>query len=439
MRNLPILVALAGASLLTVAATKPARPAVKPPVKLPAKVANRAVTYAADVAPILNRSCVSCHQPGQVAPFSLIGYDNARKWSGMAAGVVASRQMPPWKAVSGFGEFQGENRLTDGEIATLKRWHDEGMPRGDRKKEPKPVLAASGEWALGRPDMIVTPSKPYRLDPEGTDVYRNYVIHPNVSRTVWVTGLDVKPGNRKIVHHVIVFLDSAHASTRLAAASNDGQEGYTTSGGGVGFLPSGSFGGWAPGIQPRRLAPGTGFRLDPGTDIVLQVHYHKDGKPETDLTKVGLYLTRQPVAKEMHLQWLLNLGVNIPPGEKNYHLSRTYTLPRDLTVYGAMPHMHLLGRSMKAWFVLPDGTVKPLVYVDNWDFNWQLFYTLKQPLHLPKGTKEIVEATYDNSAGNPRNPNDPPKRVTWGEQTTDEMFLLIAAYTDDEAGSVATK
>jgi hypothetical protein len=212
---------------------------------------------------------------------------------------------------------------------------------------------------------------------------------------------------------------------------NDGQEGYETEGGGVDFLPSGSLGGWAPGLEPRRTPEGTAFRLEPGANFVLQVHYHKSGKEETDLTKVGLYLDKNAPTREMNLHWMFNFNVNIPPGKADHKLRREYTIPADVTVYGAMPHMHLLGRTMKSWYELPDGTTKPLVYIDDWDFNWQLMYSLKQPLKLPKGTKQIVEATYDNSSANPRNPNDPPKRVTWGEQTTDEMFLLISSYTVD--------
>lgn len=395
------------------------------------KSKKRAVNYATDVAPILNRRCVACHRPGEVAPFSLVGYDNAKKWSHMTANVTGKRVMPPWKAVEGFGEFQDENRLTADEIDILKQWDEQNAPRGNKKQEPAAPKFPSGEWTLGQPDVVLSPSKPFKVGAEGPDLYRNFVLRNDSDKPIWVNAMDVRPGNKKIVHHVITFLDRAQSGRKLEAQANDGQEGYTSDGGGVGFLPSGSLGGWAPGIRARYAPKGTAFRVAPGTDYIVQVHYHRSGKPEEDMTKVGLYLTKEPVEKELNLQWMLHLALNIPPGEKEYKIRREYTVPADATLYGVMPHMHLLGKSMKAWLEFPDGTKKPLVHVDDWDFNWQLQYAFKEPIKVPKGTKEIVEAVYDNSADNPRNPNSPPKRVTWGEETTDEMFLLIAVYTRD--------
>jgi len=402
-----------------------------PSLSAPAAKKAPKVTYAENVAPILNRSCVSCHRPGEVAPFSLIGYENARKWAATNAAVAESRKMPPWKATHGYGDFLDENRLTEEEIATLKAWNDVGAPRGNRRKEPKPPTFPNSSWSLGEPDMIVAPTKPFKLDAEGDDVYRNFVIRNDFKEAKWIQAMDVQPGNKKIVHHVILYLDRSDQAQKLAEKSNDGQEGYSNDGGGTGFIPSGSLGGWAPGLRARRSSEGIAFKLDPGTTMVMQVHYHKSGKPETDLTKIGLYFAKEPIKKELDLNWIFNFNVNIPPGDKNYHLRREFTYGYDATVYGAMPHMHLLGRKMKSWFVFPDGTTKPLIEINDWDFKWQLSYILKEPLKIPKGTKQIVEADYDNSPENPRNPNDPPKRVTWGEQTTDEMFLLIVPYTKD--------
>jgi len=164
---------------------------------------------------------------------------------------------------------------------------------------------------------------------------------------------------------------------------------------------------------------------------VMQVHYHKDGKAEEDLTRVGLYFAKEPITKEVHLNWVFNFGIHIPAGEKSYEASATRNIDQDVTLYSAMPHMHLLGRTMKAAIILPDGKEKPLIWINDWDFNWQLVYALKEPMHIPKGSKIRVTATYDNSTSNPRNPNNPPKDVTWGEQTTDEMFLLVLGYTVD--------
>ncbi len=386
-------------------------------------------TYAKHVAPILNEHCVQCHRPGEVAPFSLIGYDNAKKWASMASVVTHSKQMPPWKAKAGYGEFADVNQLSVEKIEILKRWNDQGTPRGNMAEEPKPPTFSS-EWALGKPDMVITQSKPYAVTAEGTDEYRNFVVKSDFKEPMWVTAMDVKPGNAKVVHHVIVFLDNNGQSERLAANTKDGREGYETFGG-VGFLPSGSLGGWAPGMRARMLPAGKAFKVAPGARFVMQVHYNKSGKPETDLTKVGLYFSKQPVDQEMDLAWLFNVFVNIPAGAKQHKQVYQQRIPADITVYAVMPHMHLLGREMKAWVEKPDKSVTPLIHVEDWDFNWQLNYIFKEPIKVPKGSKIIVEAIYDNSSDNPNNPSSPPQQVRVGERTTDEMQLLIAAFTVD--------
>lgn len=424
-RYLPIsCLALLSAGLGAVAFRAPDRPQTAAP-STPEKV-----SYAEHVAPILNRSCVPCHRPGAVGPFSLVGYDNAKKWSNMVASAATGGYMPPWKAKAGFGEFLDENRLSPSELAILKKWYEDGAPRGDKKKEPK-TPEFSSEWPLGKPDLVLQPSKPYVLDEEGADVYRNFVMKNEFKQPVWVKAMAIKPGNPRIVHHVITFIDSMGAARKLEESRKDGQEGYSTDGGGVGFMPTGTLGGWAPGVTTRETPQGIAYLVKPGSTLVLQVHYHKTGKKEEDLTRVGLYYAKEPIEKEMRLDWVFNFGINIPAGEKEHKESKVRTVPADVTMYGVMPHMHLLGRSMKADVEFPDGTVKPLVWVDDWDFNWQLSYAFKEPLKVPKGSKIRVEAIYDNSSANPRNPNNPPKTVTWGEQTTDEMFLMISAYTVD--------
>ncbi|MCW5942765.1 MAG: redoxin family protein [Fimbriimonadaceae bacterium] len=386
------------------------------------------VTYAEHAAPILDRSCVACHRPGEVAPFSLFGYENARKWAPMIAQVAENRRMPPWKAVHGYGEFLGENRLSELEIETLRRWNEAGAPRGATKKAPAPPKFDS-EWTLGEPDAIVSATKPFALEADGADVYRNFVVKTDFKETRWIRGIDVRPGNKRVVHHVIAFLDQGERAARLAAAESDGQEGYTTTGGGVGFVPSGSLGGWAPGLRPNLTPEDVAFELKPGTTIVLQVHYHKSGKPETDLTKVGLYFADKAPKHPMTLAWMANPLFRIPAGASAHKVALSYPIRSDVALHTVMPHMHLLGRSMKAWAEFPDGSSRPLVWIDDWDFNWQLMYVLKEPMFLPKGTRVRIEGVYDNSTANKNNPHRPPKDVTWGEETTDEMFLLVAAVT----------
>lgn len=387
------------------------------------------VNYAEHIAPILNKHCVECHRPGEVAPFALTGYENAKKWAPMIAEVAAKRSMPPWKAVHGYGEFLDENRLSETQIVTLRLWNDQKAPRGEAKKEP-PAPTFSGEWSLGQPDMILAPSKPYEVDPVGSDDYRNFVLPLNNKETLWVTGMDVKPGNKQIVHHVIGFIDSTQQGKQRAEREDDGKEGYSSFGG-VGFIPYGSLGGWAPGLRPRKSIDDIAFEVPPNSSIVMQVHYHKNGKNESDKTQLGLYFAKSKPKQALQLRWLANPLFRIPAGAKNHYVKLEYKVPVDTTIYGAMPHMHLLGKTMKATILLPDGTQKPLVYIDDWDFNWQMAYVLKQPMKLPAGSTILVEATYDNSAENKNNPNNPPKPVTWGEETTDEMFLLVVPYTVD--------
>jgi hypothetical protein len=389
-------------------------------------------TYAEDIAPILNTSCVSCHRPGEVAPFSLIGFENAKKWSGMNANVATRGIMPPWKAVAGYNQFHDENRLTPVQIAMLDAWHKAGAPRGDVGKEPPTPKFPDTGWSLGTPDLVLTTNEPFKLDPETKDLYRNFIVLNDNKETLWVRAMEVKPGNPRVVHHVIAYLDSRGNAVRLAENTKDGREGYIGNGGGPGFLPSGSLGGWAPGTNSRFTPEGTAFKINPGETVVMQVHYNGTGKPEEDQTKLGLYLEKGSVEQEMRLNWLLNLMINIPAGENAYKSRQEFRWPVDVTLHAAMPHMHLLGKSMKSWLELPDGTVKPLIHVDDWDFNWQFTYAFKEPVRAPAGSKQITEAIYDNSEDNPRNPNSPPKRVRFGEGTADEMFLLIMAYTVDK-------
>lgn len=346
--------------------------------------------------------------------------------------------MPPWKAVHGYGEFRGENRLTEEEIALLAAWTKAGSPQGNKRQEPK-VPVFTSEWSLGKPDLILTQSKPFKVSPEGADIYRNFVFKTNFDQPMWVKAIDVKPGNRKIVHHMIAYLDDGNSALKLEKRLADGQEGYTSDGGGVGIMPSGMLGGWAPGLQPHLTPNGIAFKLNPHSTIIMQVHYHRTGKEEADQTKLALYFAKEPITQEMNMHWAMDLGLNIPAAAAAHKVVKERILPRNMTFYAAMPHMHLLGRTMKAWFDLPDGKRIPYIYIDDWDFNWQLSYPMAKPISVPRGTKLHVEATYDNSAANPRNPNSPPKAVRWGEQTTDEMFLLLSACTWDKQDAPQAK
>ncbi len=382
------------------------------------------VTYARDVAPILQKNCMSCHRPGEVAPFSLTGYEDARKRAKQIAVVTKSRVMPPWKAESN-GEFHDEMKLTESEIATLSAWAENGAPMGNPKELPPNPKFSSG-WHLGEPDVVFDIGGDYELPAEGSDVYRNFVIPTSFPEDRWISAMEVRPGNRAVVHHVLVFTDTSGTARKLDA--KDPGPGYSTFGG-VGFLPAGGLGGWAPGNLPRHLPDGVGSLLPKGADLVLQVHYNMSGKPEKDRTKIGLHFARKPVDKHLRIFPLIAPFLRIPPGDKNHVVEASFPVPMAVQVLQVTPHMHLLGREMTVTATLPDRTQKRIVYVPDWDFNWQNTYSFKEPLNLPAGAWLKLRARYDNSEENPRNPSRPPKLVTWGEKTTDEMCIAFIAYT----------
>ena len=383
------------------------------------------VTFNKDIAPVVYQNCATCHRPGEVAPFSLLSYADVKKRAKQISMVTASRFMPPWKADS-HGEFVNERRLTDAQVNLIKEWAVQGAPEGASPKPQPPKIAEAG--GLGPADATFEPAEPYTLGPEGDDVYRCFVIPTNYTEDRYVSAVEVKPGNRNIVHHVLVFLDTTGTARKLAG--KDGQPGYTTFGG-VGFAPSGGLGGWAPGNMPHPLPPGVGQYLPKGSDIVLQVHYHRSGKQETDRTKIGVYFCKGPVDKRVRSSMVINPFIVIPAGDANYKLQANLPVPGDVTVLNVTPHMHLLGKEMTVTAALPDGSKKQLVKIPDWDFNWQTTYTFKEPLKLPKGSNVSLAARFDNSGSNPRNPSNPPKLVTFGEQTTNEMCIAFVGYTVD--------
>ena len=388
------------------------------------------VTFARDIAPILYNNCATCHRTGEVAPFALGSYKDAKKRAQQIALVTESHLMPPWKA-DAHGLFQDERRLRDAQIALVKQWVTDGAPEGNAAETP-PLPKFSTGWALGKPDMLVQPAASYKVAAEGRDEYRCYVIPTDFTEDRWVSAMDVHPGNRAIVHHIIAYVDTAGRARKRAAKDPAPDEGYTTFGG-IGFLPSGMLGGWAPGATARYLPADTGILLPKGADIVLEVHYHKDGKPETDLSQVALYFNKGIVERPFHIFPLVNTWFHLKPGEKDCEVkaSLPIAVPADATIINVFPHMHLLGKTMVVTATLPDGTTQPLINVPDWDFNWQGFYYYKKPVKLPLGSKVRLVAHYDNSATNPRNPSSPPREVTWGEQTIDEMCLCYLGFTVD--------
>ncbi len=396
------------------------------------------VTYARDVAPILFANCVVCHRSGEAAPFALETYQQAKTWAAQIRDYTARRQMPPSKAVRGYGDFCDQRRLTDAQIAALAKWASSGMPTGDLKSVPSlPKFAPPGEWLLGKPDVIMQPDRTYHVAAEGNDVYREFVMQQVFDEDKFISSLEFQPENRAVVHHIVLYFDPTGK-----AAQMDGKEkepGYSVSGAGIGVFGEQFVQAWVPGGTPYALPKGTAYRLRKGTRIVIQVHYHKDGKVEEDRSRVSVrFADRSQVEKELRTAALINPIFQLKPGDSHTEVKCGLTLPIDATIWSVFPHMHLLGREMKLTAKLPDGTDKPLVWVSDWDFNWQETYRYKEPVHLPKGTHISLLAIYDNSEHNPRQPTHPPALVTWGEQTTDEMCIGFLQFTVDTE-KLATK
>lgn len=380
-------------------------------------------TYSHDVARIVYAHCSSCHRPGEVAPFPLLSYEDAKRRADGIAVVVEDRTMPPWKAVAGHGDFAGARVLTDAEIATVLDWVKAGCPKGDASEMPAAPVFTDG-WQLGTPDLVLKMPKAFKMPASGNDIYRCFVLPIPITEEKYVSAVEFRPGNRKVVHHAIFYLDGTGAARKLEDKSDDGQIGYPSFGG-PGFPPTGALGGWAPGATPIPLPEGVAKPLKPGTDLVLQLHLHLSGKPEEEASTIGIYFAKKPPTRFAMGAIMGSKNIDIPAGDKDYHVTDTFRIPAAVQLIGITPHAHYIGKKMRIWADGPGGVKTDLLWIDDWDFNWQGQYRYKNPVHLAAGTLLHMDFSYDNSSDNPRNPSNPPKRVKQGEQTTDEMAFTF--------------
>jgi mono/diheme cytochrome c family protein len=378
-------------------------------------------TFSKDIAPILFSNCVSCHRAGEVAPFTLMSFRDAKKHAKQIAQVTKSKTMPPWKAEAGYGEFVGERRLTAGQIELIDAWVKQGAPEGDASQTPPLPKFVEG-WQLGEPDMVVKMSVPFTIAPEAKDVYRWFVLPVDLPEDKYVQAVEFRPSNRKIVHHSLFFLDSSGAARELDG--KDGQPGWSRPGG-PGFTPTGGLGGWSPGVMVRRLPEDVGRPMKKGSDIVLQMHFHPSGKVEHEQSTIGLYFAKKPTDKLLISFPKGSRQINIAPGDNNYRINESLVVPAEVTLQGIIPHAHLLCRDIKVDATFPDGHKQPLIWIKDWDWDWQEQYQYKQPIRIPSGTRLDMQFTYDNSAANLHNPSNPPQQVVWGEQTNNEMCLVF--------------
>jgi tetratricopeptide (TPR) repeat protein len=387
------------------------------------------VTFTKDIAPIVFRHCTNCHRPDGNAQISLLTYDAVRRHAAQIRAVTQSRYMPPWKPEPGYGTFVGERRLTDQQIQLFERWISDGLLEGDLSDlPPRPNFAAG--WQLGEPDLVVTLPE-YALRPDGSDLFRNFVVPIPGAGTRYVNAVEFRPGNRA-VHHADILVDSTPASSRLDEA--DPEPGYE---GVISFsahYPDGHSLGWTPGKVAALSPKGLAWRLEAGTDFVVQLHMQPTGKVERIQPAIGVFFTKDAPMRTPSIVRLGRRNLDIAPGLSDYRTSDSYVLPVDVEVQSVQPHAHYRARELRAWATLPDGTRRWLIVIRNWDFNWQDLYQYSQPLHLPAGTKLEMEYVFDNSAANLRNPDRPPKHVLWGFRTSDEMGdLFVQVMTRTEA------
>ncbi len=365
------------------------------------------VTFAADAAPIFQNKCQSCHRPGQAAPFSLLTYDDARKHSAMIREVVEERRMPPWHADPRYSHFSNDRSLSAKDRATLLAWVDQGSPLGDPAKLPAARTFPEG-WSIGTPDVVFEIPQPYDVAAQGVLDYVHMKVSTNFKEDMWVQAAEAVPGDRGVVHHIIVYVDD-HKGRRPS---------------------DGHLCGYAPGDMPSVYPAGVAKRIPAGADLVFQLHYTPNGQPRTDRSKVGLIFAKEPVKHEAHTHGIANHIFEIKPREDNKEVISTMTVLNDAHLLSFMPHMHLRGKDFRYNVTYPDGRKETLLSVPAYDFGWQSYYTLDKPLALPHGTRIECIAHFDNSSANPYNP-DPEQTVTWGEQTFQEMMIGYIDYVDD--------
>ncbi len=412
-------------------------------------------TYTKDVAAILNARCVGCHRAGEIAPMPLTSYQEIRPFAKAIREAVAEGKMPPWHADPNIGKFSNDRRLTQEQIGTILRWVNSGAPEGDPKDLPPAPKFTEG-WTIGKPDAEIAIPRPFEVPSEGVVDYQYMITPTNFTEDKWVSGLEVRPGNRAVVHHVIAFLlpPEGDGPTSLGRESQSFGAACPQARPDAEWLKAflerrkagrepremgTSLVGWAPGGQGAILPPGTAKLIRAGSRIMFQLHYTPNGKPAVDRdTKIGLIFARGPVTQTVHSLPIPNMRIVIPPGDGNYEVASCFTFNRDVTLTAMTPHMHYRGKDFTYKVTYPDGRTETLLSVPRYDFGWQTSYRLAEPLKLPKGTRIDCTAHFDNSARNKYNP-DPTKEVRWGDQTWEEMMIGWISLAQDVAPSPSVR
>src|SRR5437016_4293510 len=397
-------------------------------------------TFNRDIAPILFRYCALCHRPGEAGPFPLLTYADAKARARQIAALTSKRFMPPWLPVPQELRFADELRLSDEQIALIQEWVEQGAVEGAPADLPHAPQFVPG-WQLGRPDEIIEAEKPYTLPASGSDMYWNFIFRRPVDRTRWLKAIEIRPGDKRVVHHANILVDRNQSARRMEAEPHAGFPGMELKIESETFDPDSHFLFWKPGTVPRPEPEGMSLRLDKDTDLVLNIHLQPAGKPEKIQPNLGLYFTDQPARLFPLLLQLENDGeLDIPPDEKHFLVTDEFTLPVDVDLLAIYPHAHYLGKDLQALATLPDGATKTLIHIPRWNLNWQAVYRYADPVSLPKGTTISMHYLYDNSNENVANPNDPPRRVVAGNRSSDEMahlWLQVLPRTSSDANSDA--
>jgi len=393
------------------------------------------VTFYKDVLPVLQKNCQTCHRPGEIAPASFLSYESTRPWAKAIKTAVLTKKMPPWFADPHVGKFANDRSLSEADIHTLVSWVDAGAPEGDSKDAPKPVDWVEG-WRIGKPDAVISMPIEYHVPSSGTIDYQYIVIPTGFTEDKYVQLAEARPGNTKLVHHIIAFVREpgnpwmkdakpgvpyVPKDPELSPEDQKKQEEAEAKLPGIPF-PGDFLVAYAPGTVPDVIKPGRAKLIKAGSDIVLQMHYTADGTAGGDISKIGLVFSKTPPAERMLTINTANVTFSIPPGSADTQVNAKMTLQQDATLVSFLPHMHFRGKSFEYRAIYPDGRKEVLLSVPHYEFNWQLTYDLAREKKLPKGTVIEGEAHFDNSANNRYNP-DPTKEVHYGEQTWEEMMI----------------
>jgi hypothetical protein len=396
----------------------------------PVFAAGQSTTFTQDVLPVLQKNCQTCHHPGEIGPMPLLTYEQVRPWAKAIRDAVLQHKMPPWHADARFGHFANDRSLSEADIHKLVAWVESGTPQGSPKDAPKPVTFPVG-WRIGKPDLIVEMPVAFDVPATGILNYQYIIVPSGFTEDKWVQAVEVRPGNRTVVHHAVLF--SRDPGGEYAAAAPKGEFFELAKF----YKPSARpkdekmFSAvsepehlqvYAPGADPIQLGPGQARLIKAGSDIIFEMHYTPNGTAATDRTSVGFVFAKSPVAERVHTIRINNGTIlAIPPNEPDHRMQSQVHLTQDVRVVSFQPHMHLRGKSMEFSAVYPSGETEILLRVPKYDFHWQMSYYLDKPKLLPKGTLFICKASWDNSPNNPYNPH-PEKRVLGGFQSEDEMM-----------------